>query len=152
MELGREGPSYTVDTLHTLHRQGWAASQLFFVLGADAFAEIATWHAFPAVLDAAHFVVIARPGTTIEEALARTPELRSRASEATAARPLAGATRILLVEADTRDVSSTRIRERLAARRPIDGLVPPAVARHITAHHLYEPVGSLHGEDAYENR
>ena len=52
--------------------------QIFFILGADAFAEIATWREFPAVLDAAHFAVIARPGTAIDGALARTPALRSR--------------------------------------------------------------------------
>ena len=49
----REGTSYTVDTLRALHADGWTPSQIFFILGADAFAEIATWHEFPAVLDAA---------------------------------------------------------------------------------------------------
>ena len=61
MELLREGSSYTSDTLRALHAAGWAPSQLFFILGVDAFAEIATWHEFPAVLDGAHFAVIARP-------------------------------------------------------------------------------------------
>src|SRR5262249_39122927 len=51
LELGRQGPSFTVDTLRDLHRQGWSPAQLFFIIGADAFAEIATWHEYPAVLD-----------------------------------------------------------------------------------------------------
>src|SRR6185436_1167056 len=42
MELTRTGPSYTVDTLRALAAEGWEASQLFFILGSDAFAEIAT--------------------------------------------------------------------------------------------------------------
>src|SRR5690349_18497299 len=42
MELKREGPSYTADTLAAFSREGWDPSQLFFILGADAFAEIAT--------------------------------------------------------------------------------------------------------------
>jgi len=139
LELIREGQSYTVDTLRTLHAEGWRPSQLFFILGTDAFADIATWREYPQVLDAANFVVIARPGTTGDAALARTPELRPRLT--------AGDTRIVLVEARTRDVSSTIIRRRLAAQQPIDGLVPAAVARHILAHQLYGAVGRLHDEE-----
>ena len=149
LELNRKGPSYTYDTLLSLHAAGWNATQLFFILGADAFAEIATWHAYPAVLDAAHFAVVARPGTTIEAALERTPELRPRArmpEELSASTPGA-ATRILLVEALTRDVSSTAIRGRIAGGESIDDLVPPAVARHIVRHHLYGAVDDLHGEE-----
>jgi len=146
-ELLRDGSSYTSDTLRTLHAAGWAPSQIFFILGADAFAEIAAWHEFPMVLDAAHFAVITRPGTTIEAALARTPDLRSRARPASAHPDASGRTGIFLVEASTRDVSSTIIRGRLAARQAIDDLVPSAVARHIAAHHLYGTERRLHGHD-----
>ena len=137
IELTRTGPSYTADTLRAVARHGWHASQIFFILGSDAFAEIATWREFPAVLDAANFVVIARPGTTLDSAAARTPSLRGRLG-----------TSIFLVEARTRDVSSSTIRARLAARQPIDDLVPAAVARHIVAHHLYDAVDNLHGQDS----
>ena len=78
MELLRQGPSYTADTLRSLHAAGWSASQLFFILGTDAFAEIAAWHDYPSFLDLAHFVVIARPGITIDMAAVRMPELRAR--------------------------------------------------------------------------
>lgn len=147
MELTRDGPSYTANTLRTLRARGWQASQLFFILGADAFAEIATWHEFPAVLDAAHFVVIARPGTTLDAAVDRTPELRPRLRLWSAQVPDPPQTAVFLVEARTRDVSSTTIRARLAARQPIDDLVPAAVARHILAHQLYGAVDHLHGEN-----
>jgi nicotinate-nucleotide adenylyltransferase len=139
MELVREGASYTVDTLRALQRQGWSASQLFFILGSDAFAEVATWREYPRVLDEANFVVIARSGVTPEEAVARNPELSGRPG-------------IILLNADTRDVSSTLIRQRLRAGQPIDDLVPPAVAGHILAHHLYGAVGRLHGEDEHAGR
>ena len=148
MELTRTGPSYTADTLRALHAEGWQASQLFFILGADAFAEIATWREFPAVLDAAHFVVVARPGTTLDAAAAKRPELRPRLRQAAHGTSGAAATSIFLVEARTRDVSSSAIRARLTAQQPIDDLVPVAVARHIVAHHLYEAVGNLHGQDS----
>jgi nicotinate-nucleotide adenylyltransferase len=148
VELLRQGRSYTADTLRTLQADGWSALQLFFILGSDAFAGIAGWHGFPSFLEAAHFVVIARPGTTIDAATARAPELRSRTCEAARGRVISADTpRIFLVNAQTRDVSSTLIRERLAASRSIDDLVPPAVARHIAKHHLYGAVGRLHGEN-----
>ena len=148
MELVRQGPSYTADTLRSLHAAGWNASQLFFILGTDAFAEIAAWYGFPSFLDLAHFVVIARPGTAIETATARTPQLRTRMRGAPHGEAIAdGPTRIFLVDAQTHDVSSTAIRERLAAARTIDDLVPAPVARHILTHHLYGAVDDLHGED-----
>jgi nicotinate-nucleotide adenylyltransferase len=152
VEVTREGASYTVDTLRALHACGWPPSQLYFILGADAFAEIGAWREFPAVLDLAQFAVIARPGTTPEEALARTPELRSRARfPASRGWNDEEGTAIYLVEARTRDVSSTVIRARLAERKAIDDLVPAAVARHIISHHLYGAVDDLHGKDQDSN-
>lgn len=148
MELLRQGRSYTADTLRGFHDRGWRASQLFFILGTDAFAGIAAWRGYPSVLDLAHFVVIARPGLTVDEATQRTPEIRPRLSETPEGRgPGDGPTRIFLVHARTRDVSSTVIRQRLATGMPIDELVPSRVAQHIHKHHLYGAVDSLHGED-----
>jgi nicotinate-nucleotide adenylyltransferase len=146
LETARDGPSYSADTLRALHACGWPRSQIFFILGADAFAEIATWREFPAVLDLAHFAVIARSGTTLEAAASRTPALRPRMRHAAEARGQLVDPALFLVEAQTRDVSSTAIRARLAAGLPIDDLVPAAVARHILAHHLYFPVDDLHGQ------
>lgn len=147
LELLRPGPTYTIDTLQALHGQGWAPSQLFFVIGADAFADIATWRSFPAVAEAANFIVIGRPGSTLEGALNRAPSLRSRVRPAGPHAEENAATGVFLVEARTRDVSSTAIRERLAARQPITGLVPPSVAHHILTHHLYGADDDLHGQD-----
>jgi nicotinate-nucleotide adenylyltransferase len=147
MELIRSGHSYTADSLRAMHAEGWTPSQIFFILGTDAFAEIAAWREFPAVMNGAHFVVIARPGTSLDSATARTPELRERFQRPDDTIPKDGHTRIILVEARTRDVSSTTIRARLKAREPIADLVPAAVARHIVVHHLYGAVGDLHGND-----
>jgi nicotinate-nucleotide adenylyltransferase len=144
VELAREEPSYTVNTLRHFHRHGWQPWQLFFILGADAFAEIATWREFPAILDAANYVVLARPGTTIDQAFARTPDLRARARPHDDGAPPLDAPTIFLVTAQTRDVSSSGIRARLAAGEPIAGLVPDAVAHHIAAHDLYHAADSLH--------
>ena len=136
-ELRRQGSSYTVDTLRALHAVGWQALQIFFILGADAFAEIASWHEFPGVMDAANFAVIARPGTTLDDALSRIPALRSRVRGPERVSVNDAVPGVFLVEAVTRDISSTTIRARLAASHPIDDLVPASVARHISTHHLY---------------
>jgi nicotinate-nucleotide adenylyltransferase len=136
VELERGGPSYTIDTLSVLHRTGLDPSQIFFIIGADAFAEIATWSRYPRVLDAAHFAVVARPGTSAEALRARLPDLRARmvAPEEIEA---GLDPRILLVEAETPDVSSTDIRRRAQAGAPLAGLVPEPVAVYITRHNLY---------------
>ena len=147
MELRRQGPSYTVNTLRSLQAAGWGASQLFFILGADAFAEIAAWREFPAVMDLANFVVVARPGTTLDAAIGRTPALGARLRSLAAMRGDSPDTGVVLVEARTRDISSTVVRSRLAAQQPIDELVPAPVARHIVAHQLYGAVNHLHGQD-----
>jgi len=152
-ELLRDGPSYTIDTLRSVHREGWQPSQIFFILGSDAFAEIATWYAFPDVLDAAHFVVIARPGMGLDAAANRVPALGTRVRRAADVGAKTGEkTAIILVEARTRDVSSTEVRARLASSGRLDDLVPPAVARHICAHHLYGAVNELHGQDTGRKR
>jgi nicotinate-nucleotide adenylyltransferase len=144
-ELARGGPSFTVDTLRRWHAGGWRPCELFFIIGSDAFAEIATWREYPAVLDGAHFAVVTRPGTSLDEAVARTPELRGRIRAHADAVREGGGTSIVLIEAQTRDVSSTAVRARLAAGEPIADLVPAAVARHILANHLYGAVDELHG-------
>ena len=141
-ELTREGPSFTIETLRRLHQRGLRPSQLFFILGADAFAEIATWREFPAVLDAAHFVVVTRPGANLDAALARNPTLAGRVR--TDDRTCSG-TGIFFVTANTRDVSSTAIRARLAAGQAIDDLVPGPVAAYIEGNDLYGAVNQLHG-------
>lgn len=146
IELQRTGRTYTVDTLRTLHGQGWTRSQLFFILGTDAFAEIATWHEYPDVLDAANYVIITRPGTTVEAALSRTPDLLPRVCTSRDLNPDEHTPKIIVVEAETRAVSSTTIRERLRAAKSITDLVPQAVERHILTHHLYGSVDDLHGE------
>lgn len=127
VELRREGPSYTALTLETLGREGFRAADLFFIIGADAFAEIDTWYDYPRIFELANFAVVSRPGTEI-----------MRRDLMAAVREHA-ATSVLVVDARTPDVSSTSIRHRVARGESIDQLVPPGVAEHIRRHHLYVP-------------
>jgi len=156
LELVRQGPSYTADTLRMLHAAGHEAWQLFFLSGADAFAEIATWREYPALLDLAHFVVCSRPGTPAASLPAKLPDLARRMipvvrrSPGSSLRPHSGQadpgsraaeapaqTRIFLLDCPTPDVSSTDIRARARAGRPLAGLVPSEVDHYIRRHALY---------------
>jgi nicotinate-nucleotide adenylyltransferase len=129
------GPSYTIDTLARLHRLGLAPAELFFITGADAFAEIATWKGYPALLADTNFVVVSRPGWPAATMRERVPELAPRMIDAAAASGVGPA--VLLVDRVTHDVSSTAIRRARRDARPLDGLVPPEVERHILRHALY---------------
>lgn len=140
-ELLATGPSYTSLTLSMFAEEGWTASQIFFITGADAFAEIATWHDYPGILDRAHFVVIARPGHDVKALAEQLPELGPRMRSADAMSP-PGADEIRepaiwLVHAKTPAVSATAIREAAAEGRQITGLTPPLVEQHILRHGLY---------------
>jgi nicotinate-nucleotide adenylyltransferase len=150
LELCAPGPSYTADTLTRLQGWGLTASQIFFITGADAFAEIATWRRYPAVLALAQFVVVSRPGDPVATLRERLPQLADRMREDPAARGHDGSTSIFLVDASTPDVSSTEIRRRLREGGTLRGFVPAAVEAHILRHALYvnNPAADhLHGQD-----
>src|SRR5262249_27028479 len=162
LELRLNAPSYTTHTLERFHERGFAAGELFFILGADAFAEIETWRDYPGILDAAHFVVVSRPGLSVRSLRERLPQIAPRMTEPPSDPLDYAAPLIILIDAQTADVSSSAIRQRLAAGEPIAGLVPPRVRQHIEQHGLYGPVppgrramdapptapaGGVHGEE-----
>jgi nicotinate-nucleotide adenylyltransferase len=128
LELLREGPSYTSVTLERLHAEGLRPAQLYFILGADAFAEIAAWYDYPRLLNLSNFIVVSRPGSPIPDPQSVIPGPQS----------LVG-TSVSVVEAKTPDVSSTEVRRRVRTGQTIEGLVPRTVADHIHRHGLYAP-------------
>ena len=112
LELERPGPSYTVDTVR------WAKERygdVLFIVGADHWARFDRWHDPEGVLENARLAVVTRPGVEL-------PAPRER---------------VLLFEMPPVDVSSTHVRERVAAGEPIDDLVPPKVVRLIDELGLY---------------
>jgi nicotinate-nucleotide adenylyltransferase len=131
IELKSTAPSYTISTLRRFHEDGYSADELFFLIGADAFAEIESWREYPRVLELARFVVVTRPG--FEVAVPR-------------GLPADVGERIVPIDAPTADVSATVIRQRMASGKSIAGLVPPLVRQHIEQHGLYTS-SRMHGED-----
>lgn len=141
LEVRAAGPSYTSATLTRLVEDGRHPWQIFFITGADAFAEIATWRDYPDLLDRAHFVVVSRPGTPAAALRQRLPALAPRMigpdADFTADPQTPETPTIFLVDVPTSAVSSTEIRRRVARGRSIAGLVPDAVADYIRRHDLY---------------
>lgn len=125
-EIVRRGPTYTIDTLGE-----FPEDELVLILGADAAANLASWHRAEEVLRRALIAVMPRPGTDRE------------AVEVDGAR-------MVWLDAPELDISGTALRERRAAGRSIRFLVPEAVHSYIERHHLYsgeeiaqEPTASL---------
>ena len=142
LELQSDRPSYTSNTLAGLRDRGHLATQLFFIAGADAFAEIATWHDYPAVLEGAHFVIVARPGHAVSGLPDRLPALRDRMHPITDELRSGGvevgtSPTIWLLDAVTPDVSSTAIRRRLAGGLSVTSLMPAKVIDYIARHQIY---------------
>lgn len=140
-ELQLDGPSYTAETLDRQLAGGLQRSQIFFITGADAFADIATWKRYPEVLELANFIVVSRPGHRIDALPARLPGLadRMRAVRPGSEPPSGdgGDPLIYLLDAPTPEVSSTVVRDRLRRGEAISGLVPRLVETHILQHRLY---------------
>jgi nicotinate-nucleotide adenylyltransferase len=162
LELRHETPSYTSRTLHKFHDRGYEPTQLHFVIGADAFAEIASWRDYPNILEAAHFVVVSRPHFPATMLAERLPRLAGRMVTESREVLASDVPLIFLIDTVTADVSSTAIRSRLATGAAIDGMVPRPVQQHIEQHGLYTSAtpgrraldavsmpaaGRLHGQD-----
>jgi len=123
VDIDREGPTYTVDTLRDL-QQGFAkahaddSAEWFFITGADALADIVGWHDPDGIIDRAHLVGVTRPGHQLAD-----PGLPDGV--------------VTLIEIPALAISSSDIRQRVAEDKPIDYLVPEGVARWIRKHRLY---------------
>lgn len=120
VDIDRDGPTYTIDTLRDL-AAALPDADLFFITGADALTEIFTWRDATELFGLAHFVGCTRPGYEMNlDALSGIP-----------------ADRVTVLEIPALAISSTDCRRRTAAGRPVWYLVPDGVVQHIAKHHLY---------------
>jgi nicotinate-nucleotide adenylyltransferase len=139
LELDRPGPSYSIDTLRAL-RAEIGPRRLVFALGWDAFREIDTWKEYAAIFGLCDVVVVTRPPAPPQLASDDIPVAARGAfcydPSSESFRHASG--HVLRLQRITAlDVSGAAIRARLAARRSIRFLVPPAVEAYIDAHDLY---------------
>jgi nicotinate-nucleotide adenylyltransferase len=127
LELERQGPSFTIETIKAL-RAARPEARLHFIIGTDSLLELHQWHAIGELLGLCEFVTMLRPGFPVEHL----------AEEQLNVPPPWGR-RLLgnLFPGHTAQISSTDIRRRVAAGRSIRYLVPEAVAGYIAAESLY---------------
>ena len=138
--------NFSIDTVRRLKQGLKKIDRLFFLIGIDAFAEIAKWREPEALLRECEFIVASRPGYSLADVANALPEsLRPKpaVSKPFAKQPakgdlvLAGVT-IHLLESVHQPVSATAIREAVAAKRPLGKLVDSEVAEYIKKMGLYK--------------
>jgi len=138
-------PNYSIDTIRKLKQSLKKADRLFFLIGIDAFDEIAKWHEAESLFQECEFIVASRPGYSLADVASALPEkLRPRA-EATkpfARQPAKGdlvlpGVTLHLLDNVNQKVSATEIRQAVKAKRPIKKFVPESVEEYIKKEGLY---------------
>ena len=117
IDIDRDGPTYTIDTLRDLHASRPEAD-LYFISGADAVAQILDWKDAPELFSLAHFVAVSRPGHPLT--ITGLPEEH-----------------VSLLEVPALAISSTDCRSRVRRGFPVWYLVPDGVVQYISKYHLY---------------
>lgn len=120
VDIDRPGPTYTIDTLRDLGAE-YPGAEFYFITGADAMASIMSWHAWESVFDLAYFVGVTRPGYELSEEML----------------PVGHGGKVQLIDVPAMAISSTDIRQRSAAGRPVWYLVPDGVVQYIAKNDLY---------------
>ena len=117
VDIDRDGPTYTIDTLRDL-KAARPDTELFFITGADAIAQILGWRNHDELWELAHFVAVSRPGHVLS-----TEGLPSED--------------VSQLEVPALAISSTDCRARVREGNPVWYLVPDGVVQYIAKHHLY---------------
>lgn len=138
LEGRRGGRSFSVETLEELRRLH-PDDEFTFIMGLDSFAEIGLWKSYPRLFTLCHIAVAARPGFSGDLQQLLPVAVSDRFCYDADALKLCGKSgfSVRLVRQTAADISSTDIRNRIAAGESVAHLVPPAVAAYIRRHQLY---------------
>jgi len=140
VELRRPGKSYSVETIAHFRQEFGPETQLYFILGLDAFLEISTWKEYAALFALCHFIVMTRPGfeknfipehlpVEMAKDFCYDPQRDGYAHPS--------GFFIFPKEITALDISSTKIRENIRKRRTVKYLLPEPVETFISEHNLY---------------
>jgi nicotinate-nucleotide adenylyltransferase len=122
VDIDRDGPTYTIDTLRDLAKE-LPDADLYFITGADALSDIFTWRDADDLFELAHFVGCTRPGFTLDPStLSGIPE-----------------DKVTILEIPALAISSSDCRKRRMRGEPVWYLVPDGVVQYITKYALYAP-------------
>jgi nicotinate-nucleotide adenylyltransferase len=140
IEAKRSSPSYSIDTLNLLIPRLGEKTDLFFIIGADAFLEIETWRKYKELPSLVHFVVISRPAYSPQKvALIIERNFPGYSYDPSCQTWSAPGRRgsFILQHMEPVPISSTQIRSRVREGKEIRGLVPPEVENYIRKYSLY---------------
>ncbi|MGA8438016.1 MAG: nicotinate-nucleotide adenylyltransferase [Candidatus Sulfotelmatobacter sp.] len=139
-------PNYTIDTVGRVKQRFKKADELFLLIGIDAFADIAQWHRSEDLFRECEFVVASRPGYSLADVANALPASLRPREEAT--RPfhkqaakgdlILNGVNVHLLDDVYQPISSTAIREAVAAAKPLGRFLEPAVADYIKKMGLYK--------------
>jgi nicotinate-nucleotide adenylyltransferase len=140
LEIRRGGASYSLQTVADF-RRAEPSTGFLFVMGADSFAEISTWHRYGELLEACDFILLPRPGAggdpvppagmRIEKEEPHCYSWKGKSYR------IPGGRRLFCPSLPALEISSSSIREKVRTGKCIRGLVPPEVERYIFEHGLY---------------
>lgn len=119
VDVDRDGPTYTVDTLRDLQAEYGPDAQLFFITGADALGRILSWKNLSEIFELAHFIGVTRPGFQLTD-------------------DHLPADTVSLVQVPAMAISSTDCRARVTRGEPVWYLVPDGVVQYIAKRGLYQ--------------
>lgn len=125
MEIDRQGPTYTVDTLRELKSAAGGGDNFYFIMGWDNLSLLPRWVRPREIISLCRLVAVPRPGYPL-------PDIKALEEKI----PGLSASLIMLKRPEV-DISSTGVREMALRGQPVDGLVPEAVAAYIRKHNLY---------------
>ena len=125
LEIEREGPSYTAETLATLHEQLPDDSEIFFIVGQDSLADLPNWREPQRIISLARLAVAVRTDWEAAKADALEKEVPGISQ------------RLVWLDMPRIDISSTAVRDRVRQGLSIRDWVPPAVEEYIRQHGLY---------------
>ena len=147
VELEREGPSYTIETIAQVKNDCTSNSALFFLLGYDAFLELNTWKAYNTILQKVNLIVLARAHLCSQDQNSAIAALKRYIHRHLDPGYCWGGQSFGFVHPELRtiyffdgprlNISATEIRRRLGLGLPVDTLVPASVADYIEQKGLY---------------
>jgi nicotinate-nucleotide adenylyltransferase len=151
VEIDRPGASYSVDTVAELKQIYQQMTAVYFIVGIDAFLDIASWRRPEVLLESCHTIVTSRPGHALQELvpivlqqvtaqyphLTFEPQTGGRSLQGPGFRVDGTPYQIYLQEVSGLDISSTEIRQRIKIGKSIRYLVPDAVEAYIQKYQLY---------------
>ena len=139
IEGQRPGKSYSIDTINGFRRE-YPEDSFSFIIGSDSFLEIGLWHRYDEIFRACSLIVVERPGRPVADPLAALPvAIREEFGYTPASRRLQHSSghSVHFMTGCPLDISSTGIRQQVAAGRSITYLVPSTVEAYINTQRIY---------------